>query len=46
MIIWDSEIEEEIVLRYFETNSIGDFEVEGIDECEEKIVLKEYRRQS
>lgn len=46
LIIFDSEIEEEMALRYFETNSIGDFEVEGIDESEEKIVLKEYRRRS
>lgn len=46
LIIFDSEIEEEIALRYFETNSIGDFEVEGIDESEEKIVLREYRRRS
>lgn len=46
LIIFDSEIGEEIALRYFETNSIGDFEVEGIDESEEKIVLREYRRRS
>lgn len=46
LIIFDSEIEEEIALRYFETNSIGDFEVKGIGEDEEKIVLREYRRGS
>jgi len=46
LIIFDDEIEEEIALRYFETNSIGDFEVEEIDESEEEIVLREYRRRN